>query len=195
MNRSCFGVLGPLALVALTGCPFGGSGGDDTSDGAAGWFAASSDPRASGGAAALEQLADDATADRFPPPPPQSALCQLAVDETSFDAAKALFAKPDKGSHYPGAQPQSESQDESMAGLSYRFSVPKKTGGAGGAAGATSADSVSLILRFAWHSGKPGWGTVLTGIGSSSVLKKGYLLSDMSITGEPYPDCWPHKEE
>jgi hypothetical protein len=104
--------------------------------------------------------------DKYPPPPTHKQLCSLRFDETSFDDAKKIFGKPAE-----------ESTDKTQAGLSYRYH-----------------GSISMVLSFDWHDGMPGIGTILTGIGSSSSLKKGFILKMASLTGAPYPDCWPHEE-
>jgi len=127
----------------------------------------SSGSAGAGGATAAAVERALMTADqKLPLPPSTETLCMLQFEETSFDAAKKLFGKP-----------SAESTDKSMAGLSYRY-----------------RGEVTLILSFDWHDGTPGWGTVLTGIGSSSQLKSGYLLATASLTGAPYPSCWPHEE-
>jgi hypothetical protein len=187
-------LLGVLGLVCA-GCPFDpDTSGSET--GAAGAGAAwSGVEMAAGGSAALSLLVDQATRDRFPPPPPLDTLCALQQGRTTFDGAKKLLKTPNKQSNYPGADPQSESQDASMAGLSYRFSAPAKASNEGDA-NAQAPTSVSLILRFTWSDGDVGWGTKVFGIGGSvEDFITGYVLKDMSITGQPYPGCWPHEEE
>lgn len=189
MTRTVLCVFIPLAIA---GCPLdAGAGGA-----AAGAASASSAGQvAMGGSAAIEQLIDQATRDRFPPPPPLSTLCELREGRTSFDQAKQLLAKPNKEAKYPGAQPQSESQDKTMAGLAYRFSgLPKSD--AKGHPDAEPPSAISLILRFSWSDGDVGLGTKIFGIGGSMEdLLKGYILKEMSLTGQPYPPCWPHDEE
>jgi hypothetical protein len=186
--------------LAFTGCPLdaGGAGSNAPAGGAgaAGDAATfSADLAAAGGSAAIEQLIDQATRDRFPPPPPLSTLCDLHADQTSFDQAKQLLAKPNEQAKYPGAPPESESQDKSMAGLAYRFSGPP-TSGAKSDPGAQAASAISLILRFSWSDGDVGLGTKIFGFGGSKEdLLKGYILKEMSLTGQPYPSCWPHEEE
>jgi hypothetical protein len=149
------------------------------------------DPLARGGAAAIARLVSQATRDRFPPPPPLSMLCKLQPGRTTFEDAKKLLASP--ADNYPGTKPQSESQDATMAGLSYRFSTPVQDDGGDEV---RAAETVSLILRFTWSDGSPGTGTIIFGIGGSPEdLITGYVLKDMSLTGLPYPGCWPHEEE
>jgi hypothetical protein len=185
----------PLALIP--GCPLDANT-DASSAGAAGTAAILRGDRwSAGGSASLDKLVDEAVKDRFPPAPPLSVLCMLQPGSMTFEGAKKLFETADKPSKYPGAKPQSESQDATMAGLAYRFSGPKMTASeAAPADDPQVASSVSLILRFTWSDGSPGTGTIIFGIGGSPEdLITGYVLQDMSITGMAYPGCWPHEEE
>jgi hypothetical protein len=118
-----------------------------------------------GSDAVAAAIAKAQSMEQLQPPPGLDTLCALRFESTSFDDAKKLFGEP-----------KDESMDKSKAGLSYRYQ-----------------NAVSLVLTFDWHDGNPGWGTVLTGIGGGS-LKSGYLLSEASLNGLPYPDCWPHEE-
>jgi hypothetical protein len=185
-----FWVFVPLALIS--GCPLDANT-DASSAGAAGAAAILRGDRwSAGGSASLDKLVDEALKDRFPPAPPLAVLCKLQPGSTTFNSAKKLFETADKSSKYPGAKPQSESQDATMAGLSYRFSAPKKTD----TKDPHVPDSVSLILRFTWSDGQVGLGTAIFGIGGDETdLIHGYVLQDMSITGMDYPGCWPHEEE
>lgn len=184
----------PLALIS--GCPLDANT-DASSAGAAGAAAILRGDRwSAGGSASLDKLVDEALKDRFPPAPPLSVLCKLQPGSTTFESAKKLFETADKPSKYPGAKPQSESQDATMAGLSYRFSGPKMKASAGAPGGDPVQSSVSLILRFTWSDGQVGLGTAIFGIGGDETdLITGYVLQDMSITGMDYPGCWPHEEE
>jgi hypothetical protein len=130
---------------------------------------------AAGGAQALgasgavaRAIAAAKTMEQLRPPPPLKTLCSLEFGVTSFEAAKEIFGPP-----------ADESMDKSKAGLSYRYE-----------------GSVTLVLTFDWHNGKAGAGCIFTGIGcdDGKVLLKGYLLSEASLTGLPYPECWPHEE-
>jgi hypothetical protein len=106
------------------------------------------------------------------PPPSLQTLCSLRFGRTSFGEAKKIFGKP-----------QDESMDKTKAGLSYRYQQDKK-------------DAVTLQLTFSWSDGSVGWGTAVFGIGGDEEdLLTGYLLSEASLTGMAYPDCWPHEEE
>jgi len=103
----------------------------------------------------------------LPEMPSTEELCALRFESTSFTQAKEMFGEPDD-----------QSMDKSKAGLSYRYAM-----------------GVSLVLTFDWHDGEPGWGTVITGIGwDPDDFVSGYLLSEASIIGAPYPECWPHEE-
>jgi hypothetical protein len=144
----------------------------------------------------VEQLVNQATRDRFPPPPQLDTLCQLQPGGTTFDSAKKILAAAHEanGYIYPGAEPQSESQDATMAGLSYRFRGLERDEPGDGEV--RPPVTVSLILRFSWSDGSPGTGTIIFGIGGDPEdFITGYVLKDMSLTGLPYPGCWPHEEE
>lgn len=143
------------------------------------------------GGDALKELVLQAERDRFPPAPSLDTLCQLRTGNTDYNEAKKILQ----------VKPQGESQDATMAGLSYRFR-PVTSGaggasaGAGGAAGSDEEEPVTLFLTFAWSDGSPGTGTIIFGIGGSPQdFLTGYILQKMSISGLPYPECWPHEEE
>jgi hypothetical protein len=131
------------------------------------------DPMAAGGGAAgnaaevAKAIAEAKAMQHLPQVPSLDELCSLEFGRTSFDAAKKQFGAPDD-----------ESMDKSKAGLSYRY-----------------AGGVSLVLTFDWHDAGPGWGSIITGLGwDDTDLIAGYLLSEASIIGAPYPTCWPHEE-
>lgn len=135
--------------------------------------------RAGVGAAGSEAVAKalaKARASVDPPPPPSlDKLCALQFGRTDYEQAKKLFGKP-----------ADESMDKSSAGLSYRYQTKTKDG---------MMVAVALLLKFSWSDGEPGAGTIIFGIGGSPEdLLSGYLLSEASITGMPYPSCWPHEE-
>jgi hypothetical protein len=137
------------------------------------------------GAAAAASVRDavaSATAARFPPAPDLNTLCMLVVDQTTYEDAKKLL---------PGV-PQNESMDAASATLSYRFSreasaTPNRN--SGGSQGGDDS-GVSLYLSFKWNDGSVWKGHVLTD--KKPIL--GYILSELSINGLPYPSCWPHVE-
>lgn len=187
-----------LAVTTMTGCPTLEPTRADPSAGAAGTIARlQGGALAVGGARAIERLVNQAARDRFPPPPQLATLCQLQPGNTTFDVAKKILAaaREADGYTYPGAKPQSESQDAMMAGLAYRFSGLQKDEPDDDDQ-VRAPDTVSLILRFSWSDGSPGTGTIIFGIGGSPEdLITGYVLKDMSLTGLPYPGCWPHEEE
>jgi hypothetical protein len=125
---------------------------------------------AAGSEAVAKALAKAHDAEMLPPPPGVEKLCSLSFGRTEFNEAKKNFGMP-----------EDESMDKSKAGLSYRYQ------GQDG--------SVVLVLTFDWSDGEVGLGTKIFGIGGSKEdLLKGYLLSEASITGMPYPSCWPHEE-
>jgi hypothetical protein len=118
-------------------------------------------------AAVAKAIADAKAMQNLPKLPDLDKLCALQFGSTSFPQAKEMFGKPDD-----------ESMDKSKAGLSYRYAM-----------------GASIVLTFDWHDGEPGWGTIITGLGwDESDLVTGYLLSEASIIGAPYPQCWPHEE-
>jgi hypothetical protein len=122
---------------------------------------------AAGSAAVAKAIADAKLMEKLPKPPTLEELCSLRFDQTTFDQAKKKFGDPDD-----------ESMDKSKAGLSYRYDK-----------------GVSMVLTFDWHDGSPGIGTILTGIGADpNDLIQGYVLSEASLIGAPYPACWPHEE-
>lgn len=185
-----------LSLLSLAGCPVGPP---ETGEAAATRLPtldAVAGSAAQEGGDALNALVLQAARDRFPPPPAIETLCKLQQGRTDFNAAKKILV----------VKPQGESQDATMAGLSYRFRPATDSGaagaagaGSGGAGGAGSDDEdepITLYLTFAWSDGSPGIGTIIFGIGGSPEdLITGYVLQKMSISGMPYPACWPHEEE
>lgn len=183
-----------VMLFVVAGCPVGppdtgvdatGMSGDLPSlDAIAG-------SAAEAGGDALGDLVLQAARDRFPPAPELDTLCQLRADNTNFNEAKKILGEP-----------QAQSQDATMAGLSYRYRPADMAGGVGGHGGAggsaadEEAEPITLFLTFAWSDGDVGWGTKLFGIGGSPEdFLKGYILRKMSVSGMPYPACWPHEEE
>lgn len=177
-----------LLLIAVSGCPIGppeSAGAAAPRDGAS--LTAAAGNAAELGGDALDDLVQQAVRDRFPPPPSLDTLCRLVVGETDFNAAKQILGEP-----------QSQSQDATMAGLSYRFRP--EDSGAGGAGGSRAElddqEAITLYLSFAWSDGQVGIGTAIFGIGGDPEdFIEGYVLSRLSITGVPYPGCWPHEEE
>lgn len=187
----------PMVMM-LAGCPVGPpeSGTDPTTaalpdlNGVAGTAAQQ-------GGDALNGIVLQATRDRFPEPPSVATLCRLDKGHTNYEAAKKIM----------GVKPQGESMDAMMAGISYRFRpVGESDAGSAGHAGSAGAggaaidgddaEPVTLYLSFAWSDGDVGWGTKIFGIGGSPEdFLRGYILDKMSISGMPYPDCWPHEED
>lgn len=180
-----------IPVVLLVACPVGPpeSGGDATLPN----LEAIAGTAAEQGGDALNDLVLQAARDRFPPPPSLETLCQLQQGSTDYNAAKKIME----------VKPQGESQDATMAGLSYRFR-PLNSGdggsaggaGAGGAGASEDEEPVTIFLTFAWSDGSPGAGTIIFGIGGSPEdFITGYVLQKMSVSGMPYPECWPHEEE
>jgi hypothetical protein len=132
-------------------------------------------------AAQVDQAVADALGERFPPAPNVETLCMLRAGSTTYEAAKQLL---------PG-RPQNESMDARSAGLAYRFSRPKDTqGSAEDLTTGVDDSSVSLYLLFKWSDG-----SFFSGSPAIDPSYRGYVLSEASIKGLPYPDCWPHVEE
>jgi hypothetical protein len=183
-----------MTLLALAGCPLGPTESGSDATGALPSIEAVAGNAAEQGGDALSALAQQAERDRFPPPPSVDTLCMLVAGRTDYNTAKKIVGEP-----------QGESQDAMTAGLSYRFrpassgagGAAASAGGAGGAGGSDDeAEPVTLYLTFAWSDGDVGWGTKVFGIGGSSKdFLLGYILDKMSISGMPYPDCWPHEED
>jgi hypothetical protein len=187
-------VLMLIPVVGLSGCPVGPpeTGGDAAAE--LPNLKAVAGTTAEQGGDALNALVQQAERDRFPPAPTVATLCKLNAGHTNYNDAKKIMA----------VKPQGESQDAMMAGLSYRFRPANaEAAGAAGSAGAAGAggnpddaEPITLFLTFAWSDGDVGLGTKLFGIGGSPEdFLTGYILDKMSISGMPYPECWPHEED
>jgi hypothetical protein len=178
-----------MTPLVFAGCPLGPTESDATVEVPS--IEAVAGSAAEQGGDALSALAQQAEGDRFPPPPSLNTLCMLVAGSTDYKTAKEIVGEP-----------QGQSQDAMMAGLSYRFR-PASSGGAAGSAGdggaagsGDQAEPITLYLSFAWSDGQPGVGTMIFGFGGSAQdFLTGYILDKMSISGMPYPDCWPHEED
>ena len=187
MRTVWMGVATGGIITALAGCPWDSSG-EQTSNGGASPVSMRGGVAGAAVAASVEEAVSSATAARFSPAPTLDTLCKLRAGRTTYDEAKKLL---------PG-KPQNESMDKMNASLSYRFSRPKQkaAGSDGGESSSIDDRSVSLYLSFKWSDGSPGAGTIIFGIGGSTQdFIRGYVLSEASINGMPYPSCWPHEEE
>jgi hypothetical protein len=189
VNRIVRSLLAAGLGCVMCGCPWDTTSTDGVagseSAAAGGGDAGSSDASASDAESVAKAIAE-ATALRFPPAPSVDTLCKLRPGRTNLAAAQGLFGKP-----------QSESQDSMHASQSYRFRAPmEQAAGAGGGASVNDQQTVSMYLSFAWSDGSPSAASIFFGIGATpDDFRKGYLLKEMSITGMPYPACWPHEEE
>lgn len=166
-------------LLFLAGCPWDAGDKAESGDepgipsGLAGIAGAAA-------AASVEAAIANANAARFPPAPSEDTLCRLRFEYTEYADVKELLGKP-----------QTEGMDAMNASMSYRFSRPKNEPRS--QAPAAHADQgVMLYLSFAWKSGaRPGVGRSLQ---TERDKLSGYILHEASISGLPYPKCWPHIE-
>ena len=123
------------------------------------------------GASAMDPAVDDlevggagATAPAFPPPPSLNTLCSVRFAVDTLQDVRARIGEP-----------QSEETEQSNAALSYHFS-----------------NDVTLHFGFEWSDGSFGVDE-LSRRGSLSG-RRGYILVNAAIMGQPYPDCWPRTE-
>ena len=72
-------------------------------------------------------------------------------------------------------EPDSDQRGKSEAALSYHF-----------------RGDVTMHLTFFWSDGDA---SNLPPKAPAGFSKRAYILNNAAIMGQPYPDCWPHKEE
>lgn len=100
----------------------------------------------------------------LPPAPSLDVLCSLHFHADTLQSVRMLIGKP-----------QSEETERTNAALSYQF-----------------RDNIAIHFTFEWSDGDSNVGEdVKRGV---IALFKGYILTNAAIMGQPYPDCWEHKE-
>jgi len=206
------------SLPILSGCPvFDSPSGDDaagasTPDSAAGAGGLSRET--------YEEMAAKAIQERYPEAPTIEALCKLAPKEEAqsvltYDEIKQILGEPDEQSQDASEAAMNYRYKSLTAEQAAAYAGPQ-SGAAGGDAGVSTGwdrgELVSLYLKFEWwkyappgttewaqNGGEYGTGSIgsvcvgLFGCGPSEARLNQYVSVDKSITGAPWPYCWPHK--